>query len=265
MATRKKIVSRRSFFLKLSIALIPLLGPQATLMAAELVSGVVLPRHQVELSFSGSGRIDKLQSIGATVMQGDVIGRLDDDDAKASLKLAEIAVNIANLALKKAEHDRDKKSRLSGEDIISSIAITEAEFTVSSANEELHLSQAKLASAMAELESGKLIAPFTGVIIDLYASESEYANTGSPVTSFADLSKLSLTVDVPYSLSISLKKGLTSTIEYNGVVMGKVSVQTLLPIIDPASGLRRIIWQVDESYVDLLAGRYVNITPWQSE
>lgn len=255
MATRKKNVSRRSFLLILCT--LPLM-----LFADEPVSGVVLPMLQLELSFLNSGRIVSLKPIGSIVSEGEIIGALDDRQDRASVEVAEASVNIARLGLEKAIHDRDKKSRLSGEKIISDMAITEAEFLVKTAMQEVKLNIAKLSSARHSLADCILIAPYTGVVVDNYLSVNEIVSTGTAVTSFANLSKLTLTVDVPFEMSNSLQMGTSSTIEFNGEVMGKVKVETLLPLIDAASGLRRVIWSVEESYVDLLAGRYVTITPW---
>lgn len=231
-------------------------------LADELVSGVVLPSRQVELSFSSTARIVELMAIGQAVEQGEVIGRLDDRQMGASLRAAEASVKIARFALQKSRHDRDKKTRLSNEEIISAMAIIEAEFDVERASEELNLSLAKLSAAQLSMSDCLLIAPFSGVIIDNYLSASENVSSGTPVISFADLTELSLTVDVPYALSSSLNPDTETTIEQNGEIMGKVKVSTIMPLIDPASGLRRVIWHVEESYVDLLSGRYVTLTPW---
>lgn len=255
MATCKKVVSGRSFLLIL--CLFPL-----TLFADDPVSGVVVPLYQVELSFATTGRVIELKSIGAMVSKGDIISRLDDRQDKTALKAAEAVVKIAQLALEKAIHDRDKKSRLSSERIISEMAITEADFAVRSAAEELNLSMARLSAAKLTLADCLLTAPYSGVIVDNYLSVSEIVSGGTPVTRLANLNELSLTVDVPYAMSSSLKKGMQSTIESNGEIMGTVRLSTLMPLLDPASGLRRVIWSVEESYVDLLAGRYVTITPW---
>ena len=263
MATHKKTVPHRSLIVKLILLGLPLLVATQIMYAEELVSGVVMPRQQAELSFSTTGRITALKPIGSIIKKDEVIARLDNRRPSALLEAAEASVRIAELALQKAQHERDKKGRLSKEEIISDMAITEAKFAVSSAEEELSLNIAQRTSAQVAVADCILRAPYSGVIIDNYLSISETASAGTPVTSFANLSELSLTVDVTFATSDSLDTDTVSTIESDGEIMGRVRVSTMLPLIDPASGLRRIIWTVEESYVDLLAGRYVTITPWR--
>jgi RND family efflux transporter MFP subunit len=263
MATCEKAVSRRSVLV--IILLIAIIQAVSAEEWEELVSGVVLPTRQVELSFASTGHIIRIQTIGSLVKKGEIIAWLDNRQAKAALAAARASVQIAQLTVEKAIHEQAKKTRLSQEQIISDMAIREAEFSVRSAEQELNLTRAKLLTAELDLADCLLIAPYAGVIVDNYVSAGENTSAGTAVVSFANLSRLSLTVDVPYSVSSSLQRGTWSTIESNGKIMGKVQVSIILPLIDPASGLRRVVWNVEESYVDILAGRYVTITPWDTE
>ena len=248
---------------KIILGFIAFLGLVSFPVYSENVSGVILPAKQADLSFTRSGKILSMKSEGDFVKTGDVIATLDREEALISLEAAEVGYNMAVLAVKIAEHDRDKKVRLTGEDILSEIAVTEAEFEVKNAKEQVKLAKTDLESARLMLDACELKAPFDGVVVSTELRVNEYASPGTTLLNLASLQDLTVTVDIPVELSQSLKEGIASSYKISGKVKGQVTVKKMMPLIDPASGLRRIVWQVDpNNRADLVSGRHITISPW---
>jgi hypothetical protein len=61
-----------------------------------------------------------------------------------------------------------------------------------------------------------------------------------------------------------LSKGVTTEVMERSAVVGQASVKTIFPVIDPASGLLRVVWRVVPQEGVLLSGRYVSLASWLS-
>lgn len=225
--------------------------------------GVVMPAQKVKFSFSQQGVVVDVASGGSLVQKGEVLAKLDDKKAIAQLEQSRAELRSAKQELASAQHQRDKSARLVAENILSDIALTEANFSVAMATEKVAVSKAKLAMARKAFEECTLIAPFSGAVAGKSISKGEWAKAGDAVLEFVNLSKLSLSIDIPPKMADGLSVGLITDVLEDGVILGSAKVKTIYPVIDPASGLRRIVWEIIPLEGVLLSGRYVSLANWK--
>lgn len=224
--------------------------------------GIVLPVHQAKLSFARSGRIHDLPAEGDSFKLGQPIAQLDDKMAKLTIAKSNVALDIARLDLKQALHNHAKTARLLAENIVAKIAITEIEFSVDRAKARIKEAETHLAGAHLELASCTITAPFAGVVVNVLSHLGEHINPGQSVIVLADLSELELAVDIPPEVDQSLQPGTLTSVYVNGKMVGQAEVKVIIPLIDAASGLRRVIWRIEGDSA-VLAGRYVTLAHWQ--
>lgn len=226
--------------------------------------GVVMPAQKVKLSFAQPGIIRQLASGGSLIEVGEVIAKLDDKKARAQLAQSKAEYRSAKSELDSVKHSRDKNARLVEQNILSNVALVEADFTVTTAVEKLAVAEAKLDIAKAALTDCTVLAPFSGAVVAVNASKGEWMQAGDPFIEFVNYKKLSLSIDIPPDMADGLSLGLTTDVLDRSRVVGQAKVKTIFPVIDPASGLRRIVWQVSPHDGILLSGRYVSLANWNT-
>ncbi|MGN7613525.1 efflux RND transporter periplasmic adaptor subunit [Magnetococcales bacterium HHB-1] len=250
--------------------------------------GVVMPVKESKLGFSQSGTLITLPQEGQKVTQGDVVATIRDQSKRIALTKAEAALletkislakaraglQTAKLGLKIATHSRDKTSRLKGKSIVSKMALVEAEFEVQQAQLEvktarfmIQLAQAKVkqaevtkTSAELDLAGCTLRAPFSGTITSVTGKMGEWTVPTTPILKLADLSELTLSIDLKPDLAKNLLSDKSTNImDDHGKTIGRATIKTILPFIDAASGLQRIKWSILPMGKAVLSGRYVTL------
>lgn len=224
--------------------------------------GVVLPVSQSKMGFSQGGVIVSLVEEGALVKKGDILGKVDDNTAKVEMSKAEATMAAARLGVEQATHNREKTQRLTGEKIVSEMALKEEEFKTRQAENTLRTAEAGLEAAKLALAGCVLKAPFTGVVVTRTAHVGEFVAVGAPVLELADLSRLEMSMDVPPQVVEGLKVGMETTILLEEKPVGKAKARAVLPLVDGVSGLRRVIWVATPDKGVVLSGRYVSLAPW---
>lgn len=264
------MVINRTYRLLLGV-LVSLLLAQGPVALAQTTSqqtsnahlrGVVVPATQINMSMSRAGLLSQVASAGSPVKAGDVIAAIDTTILKAELQQSIALKNAAQANLDAANHSLEKNRRLVKQNILSDIALTEAQFAVKTAQANLEVSRSKLALAQLALDAAVLKAPFDGVIVATKLSQGEWLNAGDPFVEFANIQVLTMAIDVPPELTQSLNPGDTTPVRLNNQVIGQAQVTRLFPMLQPSSGLRRVVWQVTSDNPLLLSGRYVELAPW---
>jgi len=224
-----------------------------------MIGGVVSAVRKAKLSFSESGALIQVPEEGQIIKRGFLVAKQDDRKARINLAEAEANLEAAKLAIETAMHEKEKTQRLLNEKILAPIALTEADFKLQKANAELKIAKSKIIAAKLKLSQCQLVAPFKGVIVQVFGNIGEQSGPGNPVAEIVDLSKLEISVDIPLEKTKGLKPGVKTFLLIGSKKVGTARVKTILPLLDAASGLRRVIWKVTEER-EMLAGRHVTLS-----
>jgi len=226
------------------------------------LKGVVMPAQQINFSFAQSGLLKHIVKNGHEISKGAVLAQLQSGKLQAELNKSKALLRAASSKLASAEHERNKSSRLVKENILSEIALVEANFAVTAAQEELTVAKSQLAIAQANLDDTVITAPFNGAVINAKTHQGEWINAGEPFISLINYQDLSLSIDIPPQMGEELALGQSTDVLLNKKQVGTAQVKTIFPIVDPASGLLRIVWQVTPNQGIKLSGRYVSLQTW---
>jgi membrane fusion protein (multidrug efflux system) len=229
------------------------------------LQGVVMPAEQINFSFGQSGILLSIAKNGHQLTVGDVVAELDNTRAKVELEKSDALVRAAEAKLASAEHARDKSLRLVKEDILSNIAVIEANFEVTSSIENLAVAHSEQKLAKQNLKQHVIIAPFSGAIINAKVHQGEWINAAEPFITLVNFKNLSLSIDIPPKMGGSLAPDMITNVMLDAKVVGIAKVKTIFPIVDPASGLLRVTWQILPIDGKLLSGRYVALQPWNEK
>ncbi|MGD8207600.1 MAG: efflux RND transporter periplasmic adaptor subunit, partial [Thiohalocapsa sp.] len=137
----------------------------ADLQALEL-SGRLEWLHKAEMRAVENGVVDEvLVTIGQHVKQGDLLLRLDQRAARASVLEAKAGAARAEVALEDAHRELARAKELYDRGLIADEELKDAELSEAVALAEQESAKAKQAAAEVMLERTELRAPFDGIVV----------------------------------------------------------------------------------------------------
>lgn len=175
--------------------------PVETLTFAETVEavGTTLARQSVTLRPSAAGRVTEVAfATGDHVSTGDILVRLDDAAARASLASAEATVSEAEAAFNRQQQLEQRGSA--------------AEATLQAARAALLRAEAERDMAINELEDRVLRAPFDGLVGLTDLARGQLIDSSTEVTTLDDLSVVEVAFNVPERFIARLARGQTVTL-----------------------------------------------------
>lgn len=158
---------------------------------------------------------------GDPVRAGQLLARLEPDDAQKQVEQAQAALRIAEATLSQrqanlevAEATARRTETLYHQDLVSQQDYDAVQAELVGARAQLELARAQIAQAQAnlsgarlELEKTRLVAPFDGWVGTRYLDLGDFAATNRPVFSIVDLSVIETTIPVTESDAAHIEVG----------------------------------------------------------
>lgn len=243
----------------LRLALVAALaGPAVALPAAETITGVTEPVHDALLSATAAGTVKTIHfKEGDTVEAGTVILELDktleelEVTRRRSIYESRVELDAAEqrVAVLKTDYESTKRLFERSQSVSrDEFGKKELEYLLAVAERD-RLAAAKERErleyeiAREQLARRAVTAPFAGVITDLRIELGEACEPRQPVVRVVDLSRGYFIANAAPALTARLNKGDTVTLRIEAAggereVSGKI--EYLAPVVDAASGLRRV-------------------------
>lgn len=241
--------------------LLALVGTVATTEARPLF-GLVEPLRDVNLSLTVPGRLASIyHREGSRVEQGDLILSLD-----ARMEQLEVERRVLIYEDHAELEAARARSALIGNDLQSTRALFER--TASVSREELDrkelefkLSQLEIARleqakqrerverdmALEQVGLRQIIAPFDGVVADLFFDEGEGVQANQIVVRLVSDQRCYLVVNAPAHIVAGVAMGDSANLRFEGAppILKEGSIAFISPVVDAASGLRRVKIEFD--------------------
>ena len=158
------------------------------------VSGTFAAVRELNFVSETQGRVvSLLVANGDVVSQGQLIAKLDDEQVKYDLALADAA-------FKKAEDDLDRFKNMSQKEAITKQQLADITLAYNNAKNKLNTLQ-----RMARNTS--VVAPIAGTINNLKLEVGSYLAPGSMIAEIVDVSRLKMTVKLSDAEIVKIKKG----------------------------------------------------------
>ena len=185
-------------------------GAQST---RDVYPGEVRARHETELAFRVGGKIvSRSADAGARVKKGQVLARLDPEDARlaAQAAAAQRAAAEGDLALAKAEVERH--AGLLARRFISQSAFDAKQNALQAAQARVEQARSQAAIAGNQAAYTTLVADADGVVVSVSAEPGQVVAAGQPVLRLARAGALEVVVNAPESRLARFKPGTAATI-----------------------------------------------------
>ncbi|MDA8417289.1 MAG: efflux RND transporter periplasmic adaptor subunit [Betaproteobacteria bacterium] len=175
---------------------------------------------------------------GEVVKAGQVMIRLDVQEASQVAAVSAAQVRAAQAVLAEAQQDENRQKQLFAQGYISQVAWDRAEARFQSAQAVAQAQSAQSSSAMTKVSYYVLRAPYDGVVADVPGNLGQMALPGHTLVNFYDPTRLRVTAQLPQSVTSTMEVGSTR-LEW-GNDQGqepdrKPSYLTVLPTVDPLS------------------------------
>jgi membrane fusion protein, multidrug efflux system len=177
---------------------------EATNAAASLsvlsLPGEIRPRIESRLGFRVGGKLmQRLLNVGERVKAGQVIARLDPQDAAPGLTSAQAQLEGSRTDLKIAQIELKRVADLVEKNFVSKAQLDRAQATADAASARLHAAEAGLKQARNAIDFQSLIPDADGIVTGVEAEVGQVLAAGTPVYRVARRNEKELLINVPES------------------------------------------------------------------
>ena len=220
--------------------------PGATAAGFEL-DGSLQPVRQSTVAAQVAGNFVQLAvKAGDRVSAGQVLARIDERDAQASVARSDAAVVQAEAELRNARLNAERTRSLREQNFVSQAALDVAETQLKAA--EAALQQARAGQTQASLARAftAVTAPFAGVVLETHLEAGDLAAPGRPIATIYAPGALRAVVQVPGTRMATARSAKKVEVLLPGADRWVTPVAiTPLPVADAVS--QTVEWRLDLS------------------
>lgn len=242
---------------------------------AEFV-GSLEARTAADLYARTSGPIVEMHADqGDRVREGQLLARIQPDEAEKQVEQARAALRIAEATLSQrranleiARSTARRTESLFEQDLVSQQDYDAVQADLVGAEAQLELARAQIEQARAnvsaaelDLEKTRVVAPFDGWIGKRYLGQGDFAATNRPVFSVVDLSTIRTTISITESDAGRIHVGQPARLT-TGAYPGEVfegRVARIASVFDPQTNTAEAEVEVDNSDARLKPGLFANV------
>jgi multidrug efflux system membrane fusion protein len=206
--------------------------------SGNVYSGEVRARHENDLAFRVGGKVvARYVDVGAQVARGQVLARLDPQDAQLGVDGArsQLAGAQADHALAAAELERYRD--LHARNFVSRAVLDARETTFNTTKARLEQAKAQVATARNQSAYTALVAESDGVITAVSLEAGQVVAAGQPVMRFARPEEKEVVINVPESRMAELRNAADIRISV-WAAPGEIyhgRIREIAPTADPAT------------------------------
>jgi len=220
--------------------------------------GVVEAVRQSTVAAQTQGRIVELKvDVGDRVRRGDVIARIDPQEASQVVATAEAQVAQAEAALTNARVNLERTKKLVEQKFVSEAALDKAETDFAAAKAQVAAARAGAGQARTGRSYTVIAAPFAGVVATRHVDLGEMAQPGKPLVTLFDPKDLRALVTVPQARLAEMRSPIEATVELPA--LGKrVSARdvTVLPSADARTHTTQVRLDLPEPLEGVYPGMF---------
>jgi RND family efflux transporter MFP subunit len=165
------------------------------------LTGQIQSRDQANLAFRIDGRlVERTVSVGSLVSIGQIVARLEEDDAENALRSARANLSAAEAVLAQAQADEGRQKELLTKGIIAAARYEQAQQALQSAQAQVEAAEAQLESAEDTLSYTELSSDSAGTVTATGAEAGEVVRAGQMIVQVARESGKDAVFNVPAEL-----------------------------------------------------------------
>ncbi|MCJ8144169.1 efflux RND transporter periplasmic adaptor subunit [Ancylobacter sp. A5.8] len=225
------------------------------------LTGTVEAEDEAALAFRVSGRmIERLANVGDRVTAGQVVARLDPQNAQNGLRSARAALTAAEGQLVQASNHFDRQERLLGNGFTTRAIYDDARQGMLAAQSQVESAEAQLKIAEDNVSYTELTADAPGVVTARGAEPGEVVQAGQMILQLARQGGRDAVFDVPAQLlrSVPASPIIRVSLADQPSMTATGRVREVAPQADPVTRTFRVRVGLDNPPAAMLLGSTVN-------
>ncbi len=179
---------------------------QSASMEARRYPSIIQSANESKLSFEISGQLAEVAlEEGQRVSAGQLLMQLDPTSLQLELQDAQSAEDQADVALRNAQADFDRKSQLIENGNVTRASFDDSQTNLRTAESQKEQASQRYAIAQERLSKSELRAPFDGVIADVEGKSFTNVSAGSSIVTLYSQSAFEVRFNVPATVINLLK------------------------------------------------------------
>lgn len=204
------------------------------------VPATTLSINNSSISAETSGRILKIPVlVGDQIAQGQLLASLDCRNNEARLIQARSALEAAKAKDTLAQRQIQRTQSLRESKNISEELFNQREANLDTARADQQAQKARVDEAELEVQRCRVLAPFTGIVMQRLKAEGEWVTPGQPVIQLLDSKRLEVSAQIPVDIVTTLDHASSFTLETN---QGDypLKLRRLLPVVEERGRNREV-------------------------
>jgi RND family efflux transporter MFP subunit len=202
-----------------------------TFSAALWVSGTVISRNDAHIGAETDGRITWVADVGARVDQGNPIAVIDDADLKLELQDNQAVLESLLARERYLKNNLERLNQLAASDNASDNQLDEARAELDMTIQEIRRAEVSVAQTDRRISQTKVLAPFSGVVVERQVQVGEFVARGSQVARLVDTQNREVRTQAPLSMSAYVREGLEVSVQHQEVA-SLSPVKRVIPVGD---------------------------------
>lgn len=184
---------------------------------------------------------------------------LDDTRIRASLEQAEAGVKIATASLTQARLELQRLTDLKSSSYVSESQLNAAQANADKALGQLQFYQAQVLESKQHLSNTKIIAPFSGVVVQRHIEVGETALVGSPLLTGFAVGQNRLVAHMPLRLVPYVEKSKALYIENKDKNWIEIGNPIIAPSADSKSHTVMVRAVLDQASFNVRPGSFIKV------
>ena len=204
-----------------------------------VIAGTVISPNDTQISAEVDSDILYIRDVGEEVEEGGILAELESDFYQ--LKLQELQATLLPLQARYQFYENEKKrlQNLIDNDFAPQDAFEQALSSYHDLAGQIKLASVRIKLAELDLERTKILAPFSGIVVERFESKGGYTKIGEPLLRLVSNTRFEIQARVSAEVVPFLTVGSSIPVS-NGVHKSQCRLQAVVPISDMRSHLHEL-------------------------
>lgn len=163
--------------------------------------GTVVSAHDARIAAEQSGRITWIAELGTMIEAGATIAKLDDRELRLQLADNQSQIDSLESQLRYQQSQLQRMQRLSQDNSIAASQLEENTVLVEQLQQQLRQAQIAYDRTALQVERTRVLAPFSGQLVNRMVQLGEHVNTSTVVARLVDVEQREIRVQVPVPIA----------------------------------------------------------------
>lgn len=182
--------------------------------AAQWVSGTVISRNDAHIGAETDGRITWVAEVGEWIEQDEPIATIDDADLQLELEDNQAMLESLRARERYQRSNLERLKKLASNNNAAVNQLDEASAELDITVQEIRRAEVAAAQTGRRIDQTRVLAPFSGVVVERLIQTGEFVSRGSQVARLVDTQNREIRAQAPLSVSAFIHEGLEVSVRH---------------------------------------------------